>query len=80
MPVAKMNFLEKLQAAIKGSREMRAILIRGPAKVIALSMATVSVRLLPRLNDRDVAMLSIDRNVPDPLRMSARKKVIGTGR
>jgi hypothetical protein len=130
--VAKMNFVEKLQAAVKGSREMRAILIRDPSKVIALSvlsspkvnerdveayarMATVSedvlrvigtsrlwtknyaivvglsknpktplavsLRLLPRLNDRDLAMLSIDRNVPDPLRIAARRKVMtSTGR
>jgi hypothetical protein len=130
--VAKMNFVEKLQAAVKGSREMRAILIRDPSKVIALSvlsspkvnerdveayarMATVSedvlrvigtsrlwtknyaivvglsknpktplavsLRLLPRLNDRDLAMLSIDRNVPDPLRIAARRKVMAsTGR
>jgi len=131
MRVAKMTFLEKLKAAIKGSREMRAILIRDPAKVIALSVlsspkvtereiegyarmatvtedvlrviatsrvwtknyaivaglsknpktpVTVSLRLLPRLNDRDLAMLSIDRNVPDALRIAARRKVSGTGR
>ena len=41
---------------------------------------TVSLRLLPRLNDRDLAMLSIDRNVPDALRIAARRKVSGTGR
>jgi hypothetical protein len=29
-----------------------------------------------RLNDRDMAMLSIDRNVPEPLRVAARKKVV----
>jgi len=127
-----MNFVQKLQAAVKGSREMRAILIRDPSKVIALSvlsspkvnerevetyarMATVSedvlrvigtsrtwtknyaivaglsknpktpltlsLRLMPRLNDRDLAMLSIDRNVPDPLRIAARRKVMSsTGR
>jgi len=41
----------------------------------------VSLRLLPRLNDRDLAMLSIDRNVPDPLRIAARRKVMAsTGR
>jgi hypothetical protein len=30
--------------------------------------------LLQRVNDRDVKMLSIDRNVPEPLRIAARKR------
>ncbi len=130
--IAKMSVSERLRAAMKGSREMRAILIRDASKVIALSvlsspkiterevetyarMATVSddvlrvigrsrvwtrnyaivvgltknpktpltlsLKLMPRLNDRDLGLLSIDRNVPDPLRYAARRKVLaGTGR
>jgi hypothetical protein len=125
--LAKMGFSERLKAAIKGSREMRAILIRDANKLIASSvlsspkltdqeveafsrMATVSedilrtiatnrawlknygvvvgltrnpktpvaisMNLMPRLNERDLNMLSIDRNVPEPLRIAARKKVI----
>ena len=31
--------------------------------------------LLPRMNDRDVKQLSIDRNVPEALRLNARKIV-----
>jgi len=125
--IARMNFTEKLKAATKGSREMRAILIRDTNKMIAASvlssakiseseieafarMANVSeevlrvigmtrawvknygvvvsltrnpktplglsLNLLARLNDRDVATLSIDRNIPEPLRAAARRKVV----
>jgi hypothetical protein len=122
-----MSFTERLKAALKGSREMRALLIRDPNKVVSLSvlsspkvteseveayakMPTVaedvlrtigshrawlknygitvgltrnpktplalSLNLMNRLNDRDLAMLSIDRNVPEPLRVAARKRVV----
>ena len=125
--IAKMNFTQRLRAAVKGTREMRAVLIRDPNKMIAASvlsspkltesevaafsrMANVgedilriiatnrawlknygvvvgltknpktplalSLNLMGRLNDRDMAMLSIDRNVPEPLRVAARKKVV----
>ena len=36
----------------------------------------VSMNLLQRLNDKDMRMLSSDRNVPEVLRVSARKKVV----
>jgi hypothetical protein len=29
-----------------------------------------------RLNDRDMSLLSIDRNIPEPLRIAARRKVV----
>ena len=125
--VAKMGFSQRLKAAVKGSREMRAILIRDPNKMISASvlsspkltdneveafskMANVSEDVLRiiasnrrwmknygvvvglcrnpktplamslnnmnRLNDRDLQMLSIDRNVPEPLRVAARKKIV----
>ena len=125
--IAKMGFSERLKAAVKGSREMRAMLIRDPNKMIAASvlsspklteneieafarMANVSEDVLRiignnrawmknygvvlglcknpktpvamslnnmnRLNDRDLQMLSIDRNIPEPLRVAARKKVV----
>lgn len=125
--IAKMNFTQRLRAAVKGTREMRSVLIRDPNKMIAASvlsspkltesevaafsrMANVgedilriiatnrawlknygvvvgltknpktplglSLNLMARLNDRDMAMLSIDRNVPEPLRVAARKKVV----
>lgn len=124
--VAKMGFLERLKAAVKGSREMRAILIRDPNKMIGAAvlsspklteneieafarMANVSdeilrvialnrawtknyvvvlgltknpktpiaqsLNLMNRLNDRDLGNLSADRNVPEPLRTAARRKI-----
>ena len=36
----------------------------------------MSLNLMQRLNDRDLAQLSVDRNVPEPLRIAARKKVV----
>jgi hypothetical protein len=36
----------------------------------------ISLNLLARLNDRDLKMLSIDRNVPEGLRIAARKYVV----
>jgi hypothetical protein len=36
----------------------------------------ISMNLLQRLNDRDLRMLSQDRNIPDVLRITARKKVV----
>jgi hypothetical protein len=125
--IARMGFSDRLKAAVKGSREMRALLIRDPNKMISASvlsspklteneveafarMANVSEDVLRiigsnrawmknygvvvglcknpktplamslnnmnRLNDRDLQMLSIDRNVPEPLRVAARKKVV----
>jgi ABC-type lipopolysaccharide export system ATPase subunit len=34
------------------------------------------MNLMARLTDRDLTMLSVDRNVPEPLRIAARKKVV----
>ena len=130
--IAQMGFTQRLRAAVKGTREMRSILIRDPNKMIAASvlsspkvsepeiesfarMANVSedvlriigsnrawmknygivvgltknpktpigmsLNLISRLNDRDLTMLSVDRNVPEPLRVAARKRVTqGAGR
>jgi hypothetical protein len=124
--LAQMSFTDRLKAAMKGSKEMRSILIRDPNKMISgavlsspkvtdaeaagfARMASVSedilraighnrawmksyavvlgltrnpktpiamsLNLLPRIQDRDVQMISVDRNVPEPLRIAARKKV-----
>jgi hypothetical protein len=35
--------------------------------------AAISLHLLPRMNQRDVKNLSIDRNVPESLRLNAKK-------
>jgi hypothetical protein len=37
---------------------------------------TMSMNLLQRLQDRDLSQVSVDRNVPEPLRVAARKKVL----
>ncbi len=44
-------------------------LVRNPKTPVALSM-----NLLQRINDRDVKMLALDRNIPEPLRIAARKR------
>jgi hypothetical protein len=45
-----------------------AALTRNPKTPVALAMG-----FLQRLNDRDLKMLAIDRNVPEPVRLAARK-------
>ena len=125
--VARMGFSERLKAAVKGSREMRALLVRDPNKMISASVLSspklteneveafakmanlsedvlriigsnrrwmknygvvvglcrnpktplaMSLNNMNRLTDRDLQMLSIDRNVPEPLRVAARKKIV----
>lgn len=127
--LANMGFPERLKAAIKGTREMRAILIRSPNKMLAAAVLSspkvtdsevegftrmanlsedvmrtiasnrswmknygvvvgltknpktplaLSMNMMSRLNDRDLAMLSVDRNIPEPLRIAARKRVLGS--
>jgi hypothetical protein len=128
--LAKMSFPERLRAAVKGSREMRAILVRDPNKLISASvlsspklteneveafsrMANVSddvlriigsnrawtknysivvgltknpktpvamsMNFLPRLSARDLGLLAVDRNVAEPLRVAAKKKLKAAG-
>jgi hypothetical protein len=123
----KMSFTGRLKAAVKGSREMRAILIHDSNKMICSAvlaspkvtaqeaesfakMANVSddvlriiannrawmksygtvlalvknpktplglsLNLMARIADRDVTKLSVDRNVPEPLRVAARKRIV----
>ncbi len=44
-------------------------LVRNPKTPLAISMT-----LLQRVNDKDVRLLALDRNVPEPLRIAARKR------
>jgi hypothetical protein len=125
--IQQMSFTERLKAAMKGTKEMRAILIRDPNKMICAAVLSspkvteseaasfakmaslsedvlraighnrawmksygvviglarnpktpvaMSLNLLARLQDRDVQAISVDRNVPEPLRIAARKKVV----
>lgn len=48
-----------------------AALARNPKTPVAISM-----NLLARLNDKDLRMISTDRNVPEILRISARQKLV----
>lgn len=123
--IAKMSVLEKMKAAMRGTREERAILVRDPNRLVAAAVLSspkltgqeveaiakmanvgeevlrvigtnrqwtknygvvaglvrnpktpvaVSLNLLQRINDRDVKLLALDRNVPEPVRMAARKR------
>jgi hypothetical protein len=125
--LASMNFPQRLRAAMKGTREQRAILIRDPNKMICASVLSspkvsvpevesfarmqnvsedvlriiganrawlksygvilaltknpktplsLSMNLMTRLTTKDLAKLSVDRNVPEALRISSRKKVV----
>jgi hypothetical protein len=127
--LSDMTVPQKVKCAMKGTREMRAVLIRDPNKMVAAAvlscpkvteqevetfakMANVSedilrtiastrawtktygvtlgltknpktplsitLTLLHRLNDRDLRGVSIDRNVPEPLRLAAKKKIAAT--
>jgi len=44
-------------------------LVRNPKTPVA-----VSLNLLQRINDRDVKLLALDRNISEPVRMAARKR------
>ena len=125
--LAAMTFPQRLKAAMKGTREQRAILIRDPNKLICASVLSspkvsspevesfarmqnvsedvlriigsnrawlksygvilaltknpktplaMSMQLMTRLTTKDLAKLSVDRNVPEALRISSRKKVV----
>jgi len=125
--LTKMTVPEKVKAAMKGTREMRAILVRDPNKMVALAVLSspkltesevesiarmgsvaedvlrvightrawiknygvvlglarngktplaISLNLLNRLNDGDVKKLSTDRNIAEPLRIAARRRVL----
>jgi hypothetical protein len=125
--LAAMTFPQRLKAAMKGTREQRAILIRDANKLISTSVLSspkvsgaevetfarmqnvsedvlriigsnrawlksygvilaltknpktplaLSMNLMTRLTSKDLAKLSVDRNVPEALRISSRKRVV----
>jgi len=124
--LSNMTVPEKVKCASKGTREMRAILIRDPNRMVAAAVLScpkvndaeveafakmgnvseeilrtiaqsrawtksygvllalvknsktpvaLSINMMQRLNDSDVKKLSTDRNVPEALRVFARRKV-----
>ena len=58
--LAKMSFSERLKAAVKGSREMRAILIRDSNKIVA-----TGVIHNPRISDQEIENIAAMRQVAD---------------
>jgi hypothetical protein len=124
--LTQMNIPDRVKAAVKGSREVRAILIRDPNRMISSAVLTspklsesevesfarmgnvaedvlrvigsnrvwmknygimsalvknsktplaMSLNLMHRLNNRDLVKLSFDRNVMEPLRVAAKRRV-----
>jgi hypothetical protein len=124
--LSQMNIPDRVKAAVKGSREVRAVLIRDPNRMISSAVLTspklsesevesfarmgnvgeevlriigsnrvwmknygimaalvknsktplaMSLNLMPRLNSRDLVRLSFDRNVMEPLRVAAKRRV-----
>ncbi|HEX7284412.1 MAG TPA: hypothetical protein VF239_20310 [Vicinamibacterales bacterium] len=125
--LSKMTVPEKVKCATKGTREMRAILIRDANRMVASAVLScpkvndaevesfakmgnvsedilrtiamsrawtknysvvlalvknaktpvaITLNLMQRLTDTDVKKLSSDRNVPEPLRLAARKRIV----
>jgi hypothetical protein len=125
--LASMTFPQRLKAAMKGTREQRAILVRDANKLISTSVLSspkvsgaevesfarmqnvsedvlriigsnrawlknygvilalaknpktplgMSLNFMGRLTTKDVAKLAVDRNVPESLRIAARKKMV----
>ena len=124
--LSSMTVPEKMKCAMKGTREMRSILIRDPNRMVAAAVLScpkvnpaevesfakmgnvsedilrtiantrawtkaygvvhslvknsktpvaLSLNLMQRLTESDVKKISADRNVPDALRLAARKRV-----
>jgi len=48
-------------------------LVRNPKTPVAISM-----NLLQRINDKDIRLIALDRNVPEPVRIAARKRASET--
>jgi hypothetical protein len=127
--LANMTVPEKVKCASKGTREMRAILIRDPNRMVAAAVLScpkvneaeveafakmgnvseeilrtiamsrawtknygvllalvknsktpvaLTLNMMQRLNDSDVKKLSTDRNVPEALRVAARRRVVAS--
>jgi hypothetical protein len=125
--ISLMNVAERMKAAMKGSKEERAILIRDPNKLVCVSVLSspkvseseiegfakmanvseevlriigmnrawlknygviaaltrnpktplsVSLHLVQRLNDRDLKMIALDRNLQEPLKLAVRKRIV----
>jgi len=128
--VYRMNTAQKVIAALKESREVRAILVRDPNRIVSSAVLgspkltepeiesfsgmrgvsseilrsiasnkdwtkrygvvsnlvknprtplPIALNMVPRLNPRDLKMISVDRNVPEVIRKHAAKFIRGAG-
>jgi hypothetical protein len=68
--IVRMNVAEKIQAAIKGNAEERAILIRDPSRIVS-----TTVLKSPKLNEQEIENYANLRNVNDEV-----LRIIGTHR
>jgi hypothetical protein len=126
--LALMNVAERMKAAMKGSKEERAVLIRDPNKLVSVSVLSspkltgsevenfarmgsvseevlriigmsrawtknygvisaltknpktpigVSLNFVARLNEKDLKTIDMDRNLQQPLKLAARKRLQG---
>ena len=124
--LAQMNVAERVKAAMKGSREERAALIRDPNKLVSAAVLSspkvsesevtafakmanvseevlriigmnrgwvknygvvaalvrnpktplgVSMNFVQRLNDKDLKLISMDRNLQEPLKLAVKKRL-----
>jgi hypothetical protein len=76
--IARMpNVSEDILRIISGARQwMKNYAIVAALTRNAKTPVAIAMNLLSRLNDRDLRLLSIDRNVADVLRITARKKLV----
>ncbi len=124
--LGQLNVADRMKAAMKGSKEERAILIRDPNKLVSASVLSspkltesevesfskmanvseevlriigmnrawvknygviaaltrnpktplsVSLNFVQRLNDRDLKMIALDRNLQEPLKLAVKKRL-----
>ncbi len=126
--LAMLGVADRMKAAMKGSKEERAVLVRDPNKLVSVSVLSspklnesevesfakmgniseevlriigmnrawtknygvisaltrnpktplgVSLNFVQRLNDRDLKMIAMDRNLQEPLKLAVRKRLTG---
>jgi hypothetical protein len=125
--LALLGVAERMKAAMKGTREERAVLVRDPNKLVSVAVLSspkltesevesfakmanvseevlrtigmnrawtknygviaaltrnpktplsVSLNMVVRLNDRDLKMIAMDRNLQEPLKLAVRKRLV----
>jgi hypothetical protein len=129
--LSQLNVAEKIKAAMKGSKEERAVLIHDPNRLVSVSVLSspkltdseiegfakmanvsedvlriigmnrawvksygviaalarnpktplgISMNFVQRLNDRDLKVISLDRNLQEPLKVAVRKRLTSGGK